>query len=68
MNSTYIDGRVQVRAPRRARRPRRAAAGEHHGGIELHGKGVQYCMYRMGVLVLPIQVGSTVHLYYIDSG
>jgi len=26
------------------------------------------CMYRMGVLVLPMQVGSTVHLYYIDSG
>ena len=21
------------------------------------------CMYRMGVLVLPMQVGSTVHLY-----
>ena len=40
-----------------------ARLAQPHGGIELHGKGVQYCMYRMRVLVLPMQVGSTVHLY-----
>ncbi len=72
-----VDSRAQsvpVTGGAYAAPPARGAA-RRHGRIDVCMYALQgvhtraaNCMYRMGVLVLPMQVGSTVHLYYIDSG